>query len=338
MDRNLIGGLIQMSSSIMSIIGITLQRLTFIQDAEELQHHSRIFNKRWLFGFCLLYFSQLVEMLALAFASQTTIVAVSSCGTFLNPLVGVYFFHEPFHFRPPKRAKSLFNKLFRWDFLNLAITVAGSVCTLIYAPSLHQDVLRSFSSHELFEMWGQRPFVYFFGTCAVLVPSLLFHFFVIEGEDKQPLALTVALGTCQAYSITLTKIVTQLVENKLSFIDWRVMLMVTVWVCLLVLQVLLLQQGLARFEQSGTFSMCGMLGGALTITSEMLYYQTYVGMQHKYEFACGVGMMLYGILAFSQRHVLSPEEMKLRLNLEEALDEDEEEVEELFATSTTPLV
>lgn len=329
MNREALGSVIQIASSLISITGITLQRLAFIQDSEELAHTSRVFNKRWALGFCLLYLSQVVEMLALAFASQTTIVAVSACGIFINPLVAVYFFHEPFHFLPPKRSKSPFGKLFRWDLLNLGITVLGSVCTLIYAPSTPQSELDSLSSQDLFAMWTRPPFAYFSLTCALLVPALLGHFFWWqEAEKKKPLALTVALSICQAFSMTLTKIMTLLLANKQSFGHWKVLVMVVVWVALLLLQIYLFQQGLQRFEQSGTFSMCGMLGGALTITSGMLYYQTYRDMRYKAEFAIGIAFMFYGVLAFSQRHVLSQEEMRQRLKLEEPLSEDEEELME----------
>ncbi|KAH9255066.1 hypothetical protein BASA81_006825 [Batrachochytrium salamandrivorans] len=329
MNREVLGSFIQIASSLIGITGVTLQRLAFIQDSEELAHTSRVFNKRWALGFSLLYLSQIVEMLALAFASQTTIVAVSACGIFINPLVAVYFFHEPFHFLPPKRFKSHVGKLFRWDLLNLGITVMGSVCTLIYAPNTPQSELDLLSSHDLFMMWTREPFGYFFLICVLLVPGLLWHFFRWQEEEKKkPLALTVALSICQAFSMTLTKVMTLLLANKQNLGDWKVLVMILIWIALLVLQIYLFQQGLQRFEQSGTFSMCGMLGGALTITSGMLYYQTYRDMQHKMEFAIGIAFMFYGVLAFSQRHVLSQEEMKQRLKLEEPLTEDEEELME----------
>ena len=256
-------------------------------------------------------------MLALSFASQSTIVAVSSFGVFLNPVVGVRVFHESFLFRPPKYEKSFWKKVFRWDLLNLAITVAGSVCVVLFAPRVPQKEENAFTSNKLLEKWIEMPFVIYFALSVVFVPIMVLRFY----RRPTPLNLAFILAILSSFSITLSKVITELIERN-DVINLDSFVLICCWVSILLSQIILLQKGLANFEQSGTFSVGGMLGGALTILSGMLFYQTYHDFEnynYVYGFAVGVILLLYGILAFSQRKILSIEEMKKRMRLD--LDE-----------------
>lgn len=361
MERELIGGSIQIASAIISTLGVTLQRRAMMTEPDgTASHHeegireesflqqpgtadgdhssdytlhgsdpdlgetrcARCWNrlrgtsKVWLLGFCMYYSSQLIEIIALSFASQSTIVAVSSVGVFLNAFVAVRVFHEPFLFYPPKQETTLWRKMFRWDAFNLATTVCGSVCTVIFAPRVPAKEEIQFDSDTLLKKWIEVPFVYYFGCGLLLVPVLLYRFFYIKAA---PLTLAVSLAILSSFSITLSKITTELVERNDLFTT-KSSVMISCWVFLLLLQIVLLQKGLKCFEQSGAFSVGGMLGGFLTILSGMLYYQTYrdfkYGDSGVIGFIIGIVLLLYGIFVFSQRRILTRDEMKRRLKLE----------------------
>jgi len=282
-------------------------------------------SRMWLLGFCIFYFSQIVEVFALNFASQSTIVAVGSLSTFVNAIVAVRVFHESFQFLPPKTERTWRRKLFKWDLFNLMFIVAGSVCTVLFAPRVGEEEEHSYNAEKLLHRWIEMPFLVYFIGSTLLVSVLLFRFFRIK---RTPLALAISLGTLNSFSITLTKIVTQLV-NRNDLFNLKALVMILVWICLLLLQVVLLQIGLRNFEQSGAFSVSGVFGGAMTLTSGMLYYRTFEDFpddDHIIGFACGVTLMLWGILVFSQRKNLSREEMKRRLFADTiALEEEEEQ-------------
>jgi hypothetical protein len=169
------------------------------------------------------------------------------------------------------------------------------------------------------------------------VTALAYRFFFIK---KGPLSLAVVMGFLASISITMSKVVTELIDDNNLF-TFQALAMILIWVGVLLSQIILLQIGLRNFEQSGTFSVSGVLGGALTITSGMLYYQTYRDFdsdESRIGFSCGVGLLLYGILVFSQRKNVSKQEMRRRLLADSAVLEEETSREARFGLEHANLV
>lgn len=280
-------------------------------------------SKVWLFGFVIYYVSQVIEMLALSFASQSTLVAVGSLGGFINALVAVKVFHETFQFLPPKTEPTLIRKILYWDFLNLCIMVSGSVLTVLFAPLLPREEEKSFTAAILLHKWIEVPFVFYFATGGVIALCLIYRFFFIQ-RGPLPLAITMAFNG--SISVTMSKVVTELIQGN-HVLTFQALAMVIIWVGILLSQIIFLQIGLRNFEQSGAFSVSSVLGGALTITAGMLYFKTYENFENDHDkigFTCGVSLLLYGILMFSQRKNVSKAEMKRRLLADVATLEEEE--------------
>ena len=163
----------------------------------------------WVGSFLVYAVGQALELVALGYASEPTVVATGTLTLVFNAFASTWVFGEAFAWRPPpttditrstsrvwgelaqtageaaeteQRKRSVSSRiraamvwLRDWDGFNLALLVVGSVLTVVFSPLPSQDEEEKLDAHQLVRMWFETPFVYF-----SFLASTALVFFVIQ--------------------------------------------------------------------------------------------------------------------------------------------------------------
>lgn len=310
-----------------------MQRTAHLRDP--ISNGVHIPSKLWTLGFVIYYASQTSQFLALSFASQSTVVSVSTTTGFVSVMVAKFFFKERFDFRFPVKSKQrpyFMQRVARWDLSNSALIMIGSLLVVLDAPPLPSDEEDAMNAHVLAGMWTQFPFVVYFVVAFTIVPILLFRFFT--ANKPLPVNLALSLAFLASFSITMAKIVTELIK-KGDLMNFTSLALILSWIALLLTEIVLQQIGMRNFEQVGTYSAAASLGTVFTIASGMLYYRTYrdfQAWQQETRFYLGVFIMVVGIGLFSQRKTMTRDELRKRFSRSQSM------VSEESAFTATPLL
>jgi len=155
----------------------------------------------------------------------------------------------------------------------------------------------------------------------VLLGYYCFKNFQNEKETKAPMLLASSLAILAAFSVTLSKIVTELIAKTLSdhnqFSDLGAVFMTIIWLVGLVMQLVLLNVGLRNFEQGVFVPMFETMSASITIVFGVMYFKSYDDFHASGKvigFWLGVTTLIFGLFLTSRRHSPTREEMVARLN------------------------
>ena len=209
-DQQLLGGAICLVGSTLAIVGMNMQRWSLLQlEAEEAaaaQDAARSFAEeeeggappkggekavgggaarggaagRWWFVSLLVYtVGQLVQMAALAFATQTLVSALSNVSLVTNVCVAHWWFGEPFAVCPPPAA-SRCRRIMGWDLASMLILGAGSTAVVVFAPGGYSG---DYTVDCLRELFFTSPYIVFFCATAAAAAAALC---CIYGAERAP--------------------------------------------------------------------------------------------------------------------------------------------------------
>ena len=209
-DQQLLGGAICLVGSTLAIVGMNMQRWSLLQlEAEEAaaaQDAARSFAEeeeggaapkggekaeegstarggaagRWWFVSLLVYtVGQLVQMAALAFATQTLVSALSNVSLVTNVCVAHWWFGEPFAVCPPPAA-SRCRRIMGWDLASMLILGAGSTAVVVFAPGGYSG---DYTVDCLRELFFTSPYIVFFCATAAAAAAALC---CISGAERAP--------------------------------------------------------------------------------------------------------------------------------------------------------
>jgi mannose/fructose/N-acetylgalactosamine-specific phosphotransferase system component IIC len=315
------GVLVELVGDAFTVMGLTGQRLSTLQAGPG---ENPLRSPRWLLGLALFAMGQALELVALGLATESAIVATGTLTLVFNAVASVWVFGEDFSILPRHWGVK---GLHQWDLLNLCTLILGSFLTVLFAPLISAEEESKFDAHELRNMWFETPFVYFnvFLVVSLIVLSVVSYRMMKakrdEDQEEHPLVLAIVLAILSAFSVTLSKVVTELMSKSVDgttnqFDNVGAVLMIVIWLSLLVAQLVLLNVGMSRYEQAVFVPMYEVLSCSLTIVAGILYFKSYrdfPGPGHVVGFCSGVGTLVLGLHLTSQRHVPSRSEMRKRL-------------------------
>jgi hypothetical protein len=164
------GIIIELVGDVLTVIGLTGQRFATLRAESAGKGFRPCFDPAWIVAFLIYAAGQVLELVALGFASESTVVAIGNLTLIFNAFASVWVFGEEFAWFP--RTKSYLTwKIFKdWDGFNLMLLVVGTVLTVLYSPLVSEDEEESFDAKELEKMWFDAPFVYFsfIASCALI--------------------------------------------------------------------------------------------------------------------------------------------------------------------------
>ena len=330
--KELLGVGVELLGDLFTVIGYTGQRLATLraQDKElvftdDVSCPLRITsyccgNPRWIAAFFIYALGQALELVALGLASESTVVAIGNLTLVFNAIASVYVFGEDFALTPRYTGLKIFQE---WDAFNLFLLVSGSALTVAYAPIFTDAEESELDADELRKMWVESPFIYFnlLVTFSLFILSYFcYKNFQNKDEPKAPMFLASVLSIMAAFSVTLSKVVTELFSKSLEvenqFVDVGALFMLSVWLVLLIMQLVLLNVGLRNFEQGVFVPMFETMSASITIVFGLMYFKSYndfTGLREITGFISGVIILILGLFLSSRRHSITKEEMVARL-------------------------
>jgi hypothetical protein len=280
-----------------------------------------VLNWRWILAICIFVSGQMVELVALGFASQTQVVAMGNFGLPWNAVISVLVFKEEFAVFPRHRGWKF---LWQWDLFAMATLILGATMVVLFAPLSPND--SDFDADMLLEMWVEFPYAGF-GIGAVVVAvacgASAWRNWNSEAEvgNWNCVMLACICALLSSFTVTMSKVTTILIKEAAAresnpYTRAGPLLMTLSWVVMLVSSMCLINVSLGRYEQGLFFPIYEVLSSTLTIVSGILYYKTYdkfvdtdaVG------FVFGVIIMVLGIWLTSAREHKNVEELERNLD------------------------
>ena len=336
-----VGGSICIVGSSLAVVGLNLQRWSLLKQARcaELGDKSggAGFRCWWILSLVVYIGGQLVQMAALAFASQTLVSALSNVSLVTNVCVANLWFGEPFALCPPNRCDSCrwWRFFIGWDFGAMIILAAGSTTVIVFAPSTHAPE-RTYTTDDLLTLLCTPPYFFFLcgciGLCLAAMGAIYFPNWcrcctgsskvagaaavaaakvaaVTSLDNRRIEGLLYAIATASSGSITITlsKITMLLIKESLlhdtPLINPTNLGFGTGLLFCALLQIKVMNDGLARHEASLFVPAMYVLNTVLTICGGELMYQTYLLLSPKqldaYLFTGGVLVSLIGVYLLS---------------------------------------
>ena len=289
------------------------QAATVSDDADKAKEVFRIAtlltNWRWFLAFLMFAAGNACEMLALGFASETTIVAVSNVALFWNALFAVIAFGEKFHVAPRYRGCKIFVD---WDLIAYVILFAGASICAFFGPPPPADA--NTDARMLIEMWGELPFLPFVVFLIVVLAACFVRVRKnIREMRKSPedrdakqsnwgaVYIAAISGGFSALSMTLSKVSTTLLKKTFmgqsQFGSAYTYIIIFMWVFCLVSALVLLNMGLRYYEQALFVPLYEIIGTLLTMVTGLMYYKTYreFDVTSAIGFGAGVLLLIFGI-------------------------------------------
>lgn len=278
------GVCIELLGDLLTVIGLTGQRLATLRaeasnpNPDERKPFRPCYDPHWIVALLVYAVGQLLELVALGYASESTVVATGTLTLLFNAFASVWVFGEDFAWLP--RSRSSFRAAFKdWDGFNLALLVCGSVLTVWFSPLVSEHEEETFNAEQLVRMWFETPFVYFsFLASTALV---VFSFQACRNPaEPQPFRLALVMAVLAAFSVTMSKVVTELFSRASEgeqgqFSNAGSIVMLVLWLISLVAQLAILNVGLRDYEQSVFVPLSETMGATFTILAGILYFKTY---------------------------------------------------------------
>mmetsp|Transcript_552 Transcript_552/g.796 ORF Transcript_552/g.796 Transcript_552/m.796 type:complete len:463 (+) Transcript_552:294-1682(+) len=269
----------------------------------------------WLAGLGIFVIGNILELVALSFASQTDVALLTNFALIWNAVASVWIFNENFQVIPPSFSLS-YETLQRWDLLHCGILLIGSMIAVVCTPAEPGDNL---DAKELLRRWGAPPYVYW-GSFMLVVMFFTTIFLVCNWRNLKTGNLNAALmaglsGFMSAFCVTLSKVATTLVSNTIQgnnqFDNPEAVFLVALWAVMLVSQLMLLNVALGAFEQGMIVPIYEVVGTIAAITSGILFYRTYYDFTFNMwvGFGIGVFMMSAGVWLVAHREVHTQQEL-----------------------------
>jgi len=337
-----IGVCIELLGDLLTVVGLTGQRLATLRAEAAAEAEARAlgggaavrgfrpcYDPHWVVALLVYAMGQVLELVALSYASEPTVVATGTLTLLFNAFASVWVFGEDFAWLPraptpnaglgAARLRALFRD---WDGFNLALLVAGSILTVWFSPRVTKEQEEELDARELVRMWFQTPFVYYsFVASATLV---VFAVHTCRGppeSDRRPVRLALVLAVLASFSVTMSKVVTELFSRTSEGEDGQFssvgsVVMLALWLASLVLQLVILNVGLRDYEQSVFVPLSETLGASLTILAGILYFRTYRDFDGPHSvagFLLGVLVLVVGLFFSARRQSASKAEIRERL-------------------------
>ena len=237
--------------------------------------------QRWLAAISIFLVGQIVQTVAYAYGTQTLVSAVSNVSLVVNVVIAHAFFGEKFSVFPQHEFG--WKWLIGWDLGAMVVLLGGSVVTAIYAPVGGKENFDLASLRALFEA---PIFVGFLCADLALTGACLWQAYrvVPKLEAAQQaswggLMYATAAAALGSISITLSKVSVLLLKTTLSgsnqFGQLSAWIFVVAFIATAILNLRVLNQGLAKFEAMLVIPIYYVVSTLLTMLSGELLYQTY---------------------------------------------------------------
>ena len=305
----------------LSVLGLAGQKLCAMRyrvthDLEEVKVLHLLKSPLWIASLVVFVLGNVLEAVALGFASEGAVVAAGTLTIFWNAIFSVMFFGETFTLAPPNRVCSW--RLFQqWDLFSYVVLLVGSIMTVLACPPAPNDAKDT--AAELIQKWVEAPYCYF--ALAEILLSIAFGVFLCKNWTNEKIGnwnaalngvLCALLGS---FTLTMSKVTTTLLKNSFAkqnqYDNIDAWAMTIVYILLLVLQVYLLNLALSAFEQALFVPIYEAASTIVTITTGLLYWKTYneFGPTEFAWFVIGMLLMLWGILLVAHREPHSTKEI-----------------------------
>eukprot|EP00937_MAST-01D_sp_MAST-1D-sp2_P006892 g6892.t1 len=155
-SRDVLGALLSVISSAISIFGVNLQKVVHNanEELEEDKQRSYLRSGKWWFGMCLVIFGAIGDFIALGFASQALCTALGGATTLLvNVVIARYWVKE---------------ELTQWDILGAALIIIGAITISVVTPQSE-----SYTLDELLAKASRPAFRVYMGLLALTMVALL---------------------------------------------------------------------------------------------------------------------------------------------------------------------
>ena len=300
------GALIELVGATICIVGLNLQRWAalWLEKNEQAEGFLiRFGGWRWLFAISVFLTGQIVQTVAYAYGTQTLVSAVSNVSLVVNVVIAHAFFGEHFSVWPQHDFGPRW--LIGWDLGAMVILLGGSVVTAIFAPVGAKETYNLASLRDLFE---EPIFVGFLCVVLALTGVCVWQaYWVVPQLDASRqaswggLMFATAAAALGSISITLSKVSVLLLKTTLSgsnqFRQVSAWIFVVAFIGAAILNLRVLNQGLAKFEAMLIIPIYYVVSTLLTMLSGELLYQTYelfTRAEFAY-FAVGVACSLAGV-------------------------------------------
>eukprot|EP00924_Labyrinthula_sp_SR-Ha-C_P000714 snap_masked-scaffold_7-processed-gene-1.40-mRNA-1 protein AED:0.29 eAED:1.00 QI:0/0/0/1/1/1/2/0/328 len=255
-----------------------------------------VYNIQWWVGLVTFASGQAFEGFALTFTSQANISAFSNLTLVWNAFFAKIYFKETFNTTLPKTGELFYKRILLWDAFNYGVLILGSIITVLFVPVSTDDVVHA---DELLLNFVRFPYL---GNLSAML---------------------------SAFSVTISKLFLTLFTSKVSGLTLGIILLYILvglsWLVSVFGSIYALNIALKVFEQRVVVPIFEIMGSIYSITSGLLFYQTYKLFTpvEFYVFLFGMFLMVLGIIQISLR----------RLQEKEQLVKDETEIEPTVKTS-----
>jgi len=291
-----------------------------VNDTQLPETSELVYNCHWLLGLAIFILGNALELLAMTFTSQSNVALLSNFTLLWNAFFSVWIFNERFHIFPTKRGFS-YENLKDWDAMHCFILLVGSMVAVLFTPEVPEDDL---TAKELLRKWAAPPYS-FWGGFMVLAMFATSIFLVQNWRNLKTGNLNAALvaGLCgfvAAFCATLSKVATTLVvvtaKGRNQFNSPETVFLVSLWICMLISQLALLNIGLGAFEQGLVVPIFEIVGTLASIISGILFYRTYTdfSVSQWVGFGFGVFFMSWGVYLVAHREVRTQQALSQALH------------------------
>ena len=322
-NQQVVGAVIEFVGASLAIVGLNAQKWAADGDQKAATNDAKRANGastssccswRWLLAIALFVAGQVTQVVAFAFGSQSLVAAMSNLSLVTNAVVAHLWFGEPFHLRPRDGWRDglasfppdLVKVFVGWDMGAVALVVAGTIITGVCStpPPAHDPRVA-----ELRAMFLAKPYliclVSSLALAMVALRELRSGKLELETMPRRSGALyAVSAASLASVSVTLSKVSVLLlkltVEGENQFHDVASFLFVTGFVGFAVINLRVLNEGLAKYEASFVIPIYYVVSTLLTILQGEVLYRTYVQLWlHLWPtgsmFLFGLGVALFGV-------------------------------------------
>ena len=254
------------------------------------------------------------EIIALSYATETTVVAFGNFSLVWNALASRFVFKEKFVLRPPPT----WRRIAEWDLLSLLLLICGAVTVGMNAPPMKDE--DELSAAKLSAMFVEFPFAIALGLLLSALGAASAYLRRNWGDDTNnvnAVLLGLVCAVISVFSVTLSKVTTELLGKTFGgdnqYGSPQAVFMTIAWIAALLSSLFLINLGLRRFEQALFVPMYEVMSTTLTIVCGSLYYKTCKNFQRPVNavlFAFGFAVLVLGLYFSSQREHRTQKELK----------------------------
>lgn len=303
----IIGVLLAGFASIVSNLGLNLQKLTHVRLASQPEKQRRYYYRRklWMFGLLLVVSGSFFDFFALGFAAQSIIAPLGS----LTLVANVFF--------APLLLKE---KISRPDLFGTALIVVGSGISVAFAS--HEDT--TYRVDDLFNFYTRARFGIYGLSVVLFMTALWFAIQYFENEkiahgDRGPYArlqkyhrfcYSALSGTVGAQSVLFAKCIAELLVNSIQghgvlFAFWQTYVLLFCMGITVVLQIKWLNKGLKLFDALYVVPVFQSFWILVSVIAGLTFFGEYTQMDRLsyVMFPFGIIITIAGVYILSGRRV-----------------------------------